>query len=121
MRRTDHEIILRIFEKHLLRELGYGLQLERESDDRTPIDPGGVYDYVVEQGAVRVRHPELGLRVQGVRLRGSSLLALAAEQLEDRTTLREAKALMRAALAPHLGDRPLQSRRLFQGHGRNSW
>jgi DNA repair protein RecO (recombination protein O) len=112
------ESILRIFEKHLLRELGYGLQLERESDDRAPIDPDGVYDYVVEQGAVRVRHPELGVRAQGVRLRGSSLLALATEQLEDRSTLREAKALMRAALAPHLGDRPLQSRRLFQGHGR---
>jgi len=24
---------------------------------------------------------------------------------------------LRAALAPHLGDKPLQSRRLFQGHG----
>lgn len=114
------EAVLRVFEKHLLRELGYGLQLELESDDRNTIDPGGIYDYVLDRGAVRVRHPELGTRVQGVRIRGSSLLALAMERFEDRTGLREAKALMRAALAPHLGDRPLQSRRLFEGYGRDA-
>jgi DNA repair protein RecO (recombination protein O) len=41
-------------------------------------------------------------------------LAFAAERLEDPATLREIKALTRAALAAHLGDRPLHSRRLFQ-------
>ena len=111
------EEILRIFEKRLLRELGYGLLLEREHGERDPIESDAMYDYVLEQGPVRIRHPELGARVQGVRVRGSSLLALAAERLEDSTVLREAKALMRAALAPHLGDKPLQSRRLFQGRG----
>jgi len=112
--RPAHEVVLRIFEKHLLSELGYGLLLERDSAERQPIDPAAFYDYVPERGPVRVRHPELTGRVQGVRLRGSSLLALAAERLEDGTALREVKALMRAALAPHLGDKPLHSRRLFQ-------
>lgn len=112
--RPAHEAVLRIFEKHLLGELGYGLLLERDSADRSPIDPDAVYDYVPERGPVRVRHPELAGRVQGVRLRGSSILALAAERLDGSTVLREVKALMRAALAPHLGDRPLHSRRLFQ-------
>lgn len=112
---SRQEAVLRVFEKHLMRELGYGLLLEREYGDRDPIDPGAIYDYVLEHGPMRVRHPELGVRAQGVRLRGSSLLALAAEQLDDSTALREAKALMRAALAPHLGDKPLQSRRLFHG------
>jgi len=111
----QQEAILRIFEKHLMRELGYGLLLEREHGDRDPIEPDVIYDYILEHGPVRVRHPELSTRVQGVRLRGSSLLALATEQLDDSTVLREAKALMRAALAPHLGDKPLQSRRLFHG------
>jgi DNA repair protein RecO (recombination protein O) len=115
--RSNHEAVLRIFEKHLLRELGYGLLLEQERGDRKAVDPDAIYDYVLEQGPVRVRHPELSARVQGVRLRGSSLLGLAAERLEDGTALREAKALMRAALAPHLGDRPLHSRRLFRGQG----
>ena len=108
------EVVLRIFEKHLLSEVGYGLLLERESDTHEPIDPEGVYDYVPERGPVRVRHPELLPRLQGVRVRGASLLALTAERLDDRGALRDAKALMRAALAPHLGDRPLHSRRLFQ-------
>ncbi len=116
-RSNAHEAILRIFEKHLLGELGYGLLLEREHGERSPIEPDAVYDYVPERGPVRVRHPELGTRAQGVRLRGSSLLALAAEQLHETTALREAKALMRAALAPHLGDKPLQSRRLFHVRG----
>ncbi|HLF23372.1 MAG TPA: DNA repair protein RecO, partial [Burkholderiales bacterium] len=89
------EAILRIFEKHLMRELGYGLLLEREHGNRDPIEADAIYDYVPEHGPVRVRHPELGARVRGVRLRGSSLLALAAEQLDDATVLREAKALMR--------------------------
>lgn len=111
---ASQEAVLRIFEKHLLRELGYGLSLERESGDRGAIDPAAVYDYVLDQGPVRVRHPELAVRFQGVRVRGTSLLALAAEDLQDPAVLRDAKALMRAALAPHLGDRPLQSRRLFQ-------
>lgn len=114
-RASRQEAILRVFEKHLMRELGYGLLLEREHGDRDPIEPDAIYDYVLEHGPVRVRHPELGTRAQGVRLRGSSLLALATEQLDDSTVLREAKALMRAALAPHLGDKPLQSRRLFNG------
>lgn len=108
------EAVLRIFEKHLLGELGYGLMLEREAESGVPIGPDAVYDYVPERGPVRVRHPELTTRLQGVRLRGASLLALAAEQLHDSTALREAKALMRAALVPHLGDKPLHSRRLFQ-------
>ena len=111
----QQEAILRVFEKHLMRELGYGLLLDKEYGDRDPIEPDAIYDYVLEHGPVRVCHPELGTRAQGVRLRGTSLLALAAEQLDDATVLRDAKALMRAALAPHLGDKPLQSRRLFHG------
>ncbi|HEX7045085.1 MAG TPA: DNA repair protein RecO [Burkholderiales bacterium] len=109
-----HEAVLRVFEKHLLREIGYGLLLERDAEQNAPIEPEAIYDYVLEQGPVRVRHPELAGRLRGVRVRGASLLALAEERLEDGTALREAKALMRAALAAHLGDKPLQSRRLFQ-------
>ncbi|HLD13626.1 MAG TPA: hypothetical protein VJB18_02805, partial [Burkholderiales bacterium] len=64
------------------------------------------------RGPVRL-HPELNTRIQGIRLRGTTLLALAREELDEPTALREAKALMRTALARHLGDRPLKSRELF--------
>lgn len=111
---SREEEVLRVFEKHLLREIGYGLMLEHESGNQ-PIEPDVLYDYVLEQGPVRVRHPELAGRLQGVRVRGASLLALAAERFGDGASLREIKALTRAAIAPHLGSKPLHSRRLFLG------
>lgn len=110
----SNEAVLRIFEKHLLRELGYGLVLDHDIGDRTPIDASAMYDYVLDRGPVRLAHPELNRPVEGVRIRGASLLALARESLDDPVALRDAKTLMRAALARHLGDRPLHSRKLFR-------
>lgn len=108
-----NESILRTFEKHLLGEIGYGLVLDRDTQQE-PIDPAGFYDYVADRGPVPIRHPELRPRLEGVRVRGATLLALAEERFEDPTALREAKMLMRELLAVRLGDRPLHSRRLFQ-------
>lgn len=108
------EAALRVFEKRLLREVGYGLILDRDAADGVPIEPDAVYDYVPQRGPVRMVNPELYAQVQGLRVRGASLLALAKEELTDSTTLREAKSLMRMLLAPHLGDRPLQSRMLYR-------
>lgn len=111
---VSNEPVLRVFEKNLLRELGYGLVLDQDIEDRKPINALATYDYILDRGPVRLAHPELGRPTEGVRVRGASLLALAQESLSDPTTLRDAKALMRAALARHLGDRPLHSRKLFR-------
>ena len=106
----DHVMqTLRLFEKHLLQELGYGLVLEHESNGNSPIVPALVYDYVPERGPVVA-----GREVLGVKVHGTTLLALAAECMTDPDILRESKNLMRACLAPHLGDRPLHSRKLFR-------
>jgi DNA repair protein RecO (recombination protein O) len=51
---------------------------------------------------------------EGIAVHGASLLALACECLEDEAVLGEAKRLMRALLARHLGGRPLTSRDLFR-------
>lgn len=109
----SNEAVLRVFEKRLLQEIGYGLVLEHEAGDRTPIEPECYYDYILDRGPVRL-NPELPNHVQGVRVRGRTLLALATETLTDSDVLRDAKQLTRAALAPYLGDRPLHSRRLFR-------
>ena len=45
---------------------------------------------------------------------GSDLLAMAATQWTTPGVLAAAKRLMRQALAPHLGGRPLVSRELFR-------
>jgi DNA repair protein RecO (recombination protein O) len=108
------EVALRLFEKRLLGEMGYGLVLDREVATNAPIDAEAWYDYVPERGPVRLPHPELG-RAQGIVVRGATLAALAREALTEHETLRETKRLMRALLARHLGDKPLHSRKLFHG------
>ena len=113
-RDATNEAVLRIFEKHLLRELGYGLVLDRDIADNTPIEAQAIYDYNLDRGPRRLMHPELNRPTEGIRIRGASLLALMQESLRDPAALRDAKALMRAALARHLGDQPLHSRKLFR-------
>jgi DNA repair protein RecO (recombination protein O) len=111
---TANEAVLRIFEMRLLRELGYGLVLDRDIADNTPIEAQAIYDYTIDRGPRRLLHPELNRPTEGIRIRGATLLALMHESLCEPPALRDAKALMRAALARHLGDQPLHSRKLFR-------
>jgi len=105
------EATLRGFECRLLDELGYGLDLTvTESGDA--VQPDGAY----------LLDPAAGLRAgrsaTGEAWSGAMLLALSAGRLEDPALLREAKGFMRVVLAPHLGDAPLHSRRLFKSAAR---
>jgi len=97
---------LRIFEKRLLRELGYGLLLDRTADAGLPVEPAVMYEYHLERGPVRCDNPAAA----GLYLRGSSLLSLHEEALADPLTCRDAKRLLRAALSIYLGSRPLKTR-----------
>jgi len=108
----DLERVLRLFEKHLLEEIGYGLVLEHDADDGRPIEAKEVYVYYLLQGPVRLSG-SMGVAPNRLTIRGQSLLDLARGCLENGESLREAKRLTRAALAAQLGERPLASRRLF--------
>jgi DNA repair protein RecO (recombination protein O) len=110
------EAVLRLFERRLLDEVGYGLVLDRDVADNAPIDPEAWYDYVPERGPVRCASSEHA-RAQGILVRGASLIALNSNDLSRPEALREAKRLMRAILARYLGDKPLHSRKLFHGVG----
>lgn len=103
------EAALRIFEKRLLAEIGYGLVLEHEADSDRLIEAERVYAYHMGAGPL----PCAEAAAPALAVRGSTLLDLARECLDDPGSLREAKRLMRAALAAQLGDKPLASRRLF--------
>lgn len=96
--------LLRIFEKKLLEELGYGLQLT------TSFQADQFYRFYPEHGF----EPCTAEASEGAFL-GKNLLALANEQLDDVEALREAKRLMRFVLARLLGTNELQSRKLFRG------
>lgn len=108
---TEEQRALRIFEKHVLKEIGYALVLDHEAEKGAPIEPDKMYTYHLEQGPVRYE----GVEGQGAGmvLRGASLLSLMHEELRDEQALREIKPLMRAALALYLGGKPLQSRALL--------
>lgn len=87
---------LRLFEKHLLTELGYGLQLPES------VQPDAWYRWDADEG-LRLAEPGPS------SYRGASLQALADETLDTPESLRDARRLMRAALRPHLGDRALRT------------
>ncbi|MGB5340020.1 MAG: DNA repair protein RecO [Gammaproteobacteria bacterium] len=107
---TAEEPALRLFEKRLLQELGYGLLLDREAESGLPVVPGAVYEYRLESGPVSCLQQEAG----GLYLCGSSLLALHQDNLTEPVACREAKHLMRAALALYLGGRPLKTREVLR-------
>ena len=92
---------LRVFELHLLAELGYAVHVP---DD---LAPERWYGYDPE-GGLRVAEPG------PEAYRGASLRALADESLETEESLRDARRLLRAALAPHLGDRALRTPELLR-------
>jgi DNA repair protein RecO (recombination protein O) len=104
------ESTLRIFERRLLEELGYGLLLEYEADSDRPIDPAGRYEYQLDRGPV----PSTSTTASGVVVSGRSLLALARGELNEPGVLKEVKRLMRAALDVHVGGRPLKTREVLQ-------
>ncbi len=108
------QIVLRLFEKSLLKMLGYELQLVKEVGTGKPLNPEEVYRFDPASGPVLVETGDfaIGVKSQDV-FKGKSLLALAAGVLNDIAVLGDLKRLMRLALAPHLGSKPLESRKLL--------
>ncbi len=113
---------LRYFELQLLNELGYGADFYTDCHGDELL-PSGVYQFVADQGAVPLLPRDTALNAGdqrddrtrepvGEKVTGRLLMALAQEQLED-DQLMAAKRLMRVLLRPHLGNRPLESRRLW--------
>lgn len=95
--------VLRVFEKRVLEALGYGLDFAVEADGVTPVSESRRYRVDPQAGPV----PD----INGVG--GSCLLQLAAERLEL-AELADARRVLAAALAPHLGSRPLKTPALLR-------
>lgn len=111
---------LRLFERILLDEIGYGLVLDHDVTTGRPIDAGTLYEYHPERGPVAIgagdsvrERTEAAYPAAAVRVHGRSLIDLARGDLLEAESLRETKPLMRMALGICLGGRPLRSRELF--------
>lgn len=103
---------LRAFERDLLAMLGYGLALTHDVDD-SPLVPEQWYRYDPALGATAVASKA----VPGLVVSGATLLGLAQDPVSE-AVAKESRDLMRAALRPHLGDRPLKSRELYTRYRR---
>jgi DNA repair protein RecO (recombination protein O) len=112
---TPHglEIALRTFEKKLLQHLGFGLNLERDADSGDAVRADAVYSYRFEHGPVLGGSTDASNPYPVVA--GDSLLAFAADALNDERQLADIKRLMRYVISNHLGGRKLKSRELFRG------
>ncbi|GAB4289370.1 MAG: DNA repair protein RecO [Methylophaga sp.] len=103
------QIVLRLFEKRLLNQLGYGLQLEFDVDSGQPLEDELYYVYQPDSGPHRAEGNS------PAAVSGRSLRHLREEQGFDETSLRQIKSLMRTVINYYLGGRPLHSRQLFIG------
>ena len=106
------ESVLRLFEKVLLKSIGYGLVLDHDVVTDDKIDPDRKYVYRMNKGPSE----HFTQAANEVVIHGATLHALGAERLVDDNTLREAKLLMRSVISHYLGDRPLMSRELFNNY-----
>lgn len=98
---AEAESALRVFEKRLLAEIGYGLPLHGD------LQPQQRYGFDFERGP---RPAAAGAPDYA----GASLLALREERLQTREQLRDARKLLREALQRQLGGRELETPRLLR-------
>jgi DNA repair protein RecO (recombination protein O) len=100
------EPTLRRFEKRLLNELGYGLELG-QTGDGLPVEQNKYYRFAVQSG------PQLCVADSPGAIYGQSLADLQAESFGDARSLRDAKRVLRAAIDVCLDGRPLKSREVL--------
>lgn len=107
---------LRLFEKTLLDELGWGLSLEREAGSGAALEPARSYRYQIDGGPEALNGVADGTLI----FCGASLLSLAREELADPRSLSDARRLLRAAIDQCLDGRPLKTREVLvemRAHG----
>jgi DNA repair protein RecO (recombination protein O) len=102
-------LVLRGFERELLREIGYALNLTHEAGNDAPIEPDGRYVYHPERGARRLEPREQA----ELELAGRTLLELDSGIYSSPQTANQAKLLMRILLNHHLNGKALATRQIF--------
>ena len=105
------EPVLRAFEKNLLDQIGFGLNLAQDADTGEPLQADRYYAYHFEHGPVQSRQEQSGRHPV---LSGRSLLEFNTGELGSDRSVNEIKKLMRYIINAHLGSRKLKSRELFR-------
>lgn len=105
------ESVLRIFEKRLLIELGYGLSFQVDADTGADIQPNKQYRYVPQVGfsACNTNQNDLNLD-------GDVILAIHHDKLSKKSEYRAAKVIFRNEINFLLDGKPLQCRELMKDY-----
>lgn len=109
---NEIEPVLRLFEKQLLEELGFGLNLPVNAKTGEAVLAGEEYVYYLEHGPVSLSSVYDESYI--LKLSGKSLLDLDANTLDSEQSLKDAKRLMRVVLNYYLEGKPIKSRELFR-------
>ena len=109
-RSERHASTLRTFELALLRELGYGVELESDGESGERVDAASAYVYIIERGPVRFSGDEGDLPT----VSGQTLLDMAHTDFSRPETLAQSKGLLRMLINHYLGGQTLQSRRVLK-------
>ncbi len=104
---AGEEATLRVFEKRLLHDLGYGLEFGRTAEG-LPVQGDRYYRVAPERG------PQPCVAEAAGAVYGQSLHDLEQENFRDARSLRDAKRLLRAAIDACLDGRLLKSREVMQ-------
>jgi DNA repair protein RecO (recombination protein O) len=102
------QIVLRKFERALLKETGVAADLTRDTGTRARVEPGELYVVDPERGARTARMGDTWPIVTG-----KTLIDMENEQYGDPQTQAQSKQLMRFLLAYHLGGAPLNTRQIL--------
>ncbi|MDC0182668.1 DNA repair protein RecO [Nitrosomonadales bacterium] len=101
------DIALRRFELNLLQELGYEVPL-KEDENGESIIADRFYMYEADYGP-----SEASKTKNGIQICGKTLLDMANDEYEADKTQLQSKQLMRYLINHYLGDKPLNSKKLF--------
>ena len=105
------QVVLRIFEKRLLKEIGYGLVLTHDVKNNQPVLEHRTYRYFPDSGPTLSDNSEMeSVWMVG----GTTLLALENEKFSNSLQLTQSKHLMRALLNQSLQGKVLKSRSILQ-------
>lgn len=107
------ECSLRHFELTLLEHMGQGYEWALDFRSGNRVDEDAYYGFYVEQGMARVG-PVSVKKDANACFKGSELLSLAQGELHLPATLKMAKRLLRLALRPIVGYKPIQARELLK-------
>jgi DNA repair protein RecO (recombination protein O) len=102
------QIVLRKFERALLKETGVAADLTRDTGTRARVEPGELYVVDPERGARTARMGDTWPVVTG-----KTLIDMENEHYGDPQTQAQSKQLMRFLLAYHLGGAPLNTRQIL--------